>query len=233
MTWIKICGITNLEDGLSAVEAGADALGFVFHDKSLRCVNPEVASEIISKLPEGVEKVGVFVDDPIDRVREIVKRAGLTAVQLYQKECAETIGHGLELMPPRVGGPPKIIFVVPGDQFAGTGGVHLVSGFWGISKGFKDILFALLLDSSSDVQPGGTGRQFDWIRVRGVMPAMNAIRPTIVAGGLNPSNVNTALTLLRPWGVDVSSGVEAKPGKKDPEKVRSFIAAVRQFDKTV
>jgi phosphoribosylanthranilate isomerase len=227
MTWVKICGITNLEDALTAVDAGADALGFVFYEKSPRRISPEAALEIVEKLPPEVEKVGVFVDDPAERVREIVELAGLTAVQLYRKECAEEIA-GYDSKRQLTAKPPKIIFVIPGDQFAASGGVHLLSASWVISKSFRNILFALLLDSSSDSHPGGTGRPFDWTRVRGMMPGMNAIRPTIVAGGLAPSNVGVALTLLQPWGVDVSSGVEARPGKKDPEKVRAFVAAVRQ-----
>ncbi len=231
MTWVKICGITNLEDALTAVDAGADALGFVFYEKSPRKVDPETARQIVERLPASVEKVGVFVDEPDRRVREIVERTGLTAVQLYQRECAEAIASYEEWPQLSNKRPPKIIFVVAGDQFADAGGVHLVSGFWGISTGFRDILFALLLDSSSDTHPGGTGRPFDWTRTRGVMPAMNAIRPTIVAGGLNPSNVGVALALLRPWGVDVASGVEARPGKKDPEKVKAFVTAVREADK--
>ena len=228
MTWVKICGITNLEDALTAVDAGADALGFVFYEKSPRKIKPEIVREIVAALPARVEKVGVFVDDSSEHVMEIVERASLTAVQLYEKDCAEAVG-----MPPSTTKDrPKIIFVVPGDQFASSGGIHLESGTWLISKRFRDGLFALLLDSSSDAQPGGTGRRFDWIRVRGVAQGMNSICPTIVAGGLDASNVGVAMTLLHPWGVDVSSGVEASPGKKDPEKVRAFVAAVRAAEKT-
>lgn len=224
MTWIKICGITNLEDALTAVEAGADALGFVFYDKSPRKVDSETVREIVQALPPGIEKVGVFVDDPVERVREIVELAGLTAVQVYRKESAEGIAS-------YDGKRPKIIFVIPGAQFAASGGMHLLNASWVISKSFKEILFALLLDSSSASHPGGTGRPFDWTRVRGMIPGMNTICPTIVAGGLAPSNVGVALSLLHPWGVDVASGVECKPGKKDPEKVRAFVAAVRQAER--
>lgn len=229
MTWVKICGITNLEDAQIAVEAGADALGFVFYEKSPRKVDTETVRQIVAELPPHTEKVGVFVDDPMERVREIVELAGLTAVQLYRKECAEGIARydDRRQMPP-----PKVIFVVPGAQFAASGGMHLLNASWEISKSFKEILFALLLDSSSHSLPGGTGRPFDWTRVRGMVPGMGTICPTIVAGGLSPSNVGVAMTLLRPWGVDVASGVEARPGKKDPEKVRAFVSAVRQAEKS-
>ena len=212
-----------------AVDAGADALGFVFWEKSPRKVDPETAREIVAAMPERVEKVGVFVDDSSERVMEIVERTGLTAAQLYKKDCAEAVG----LAPSTTKSQPKIIFVVPGDQFGSSGGMHLESGSWFISKRFRDGLFALLLDSSSDAEPGGTGRRFDWTRVRGVAHAMNSVCRTIVAGGLDPSNVGVAMALLRPWGVDVSSGVEASPGKKDPEKVRAFVAAVRAAEKTL
>lgn len=230
MTWVKICGITNLEDALKAVDAGADALGFVFHEKSPRNVDPGEARRIVAKLPARVEKVGVFVDQPAQEVSEIVERSRLTAVQLYQKERAEALGDCLTHVSSTGRGRPKIIFVVPGGQFADAGGVHLKNGVWWIQKGFSTILFALLVDCTSVEQPGGTGRQFDWIKARGVIRGMNLVRPTIVAGGLTPSNVATAMALLAPWGVDVSSGVEARPGKKDPDKVRDFIAAVRQQD---
>lgn len=228
MTWVKICGITNLEDALTAVDAGADALGFVFYEKSPRYVAPREAERILGKLPGGIEKVGVFVEQSPEQTTEIVEHTGLTAVQVYQKECAEALhGYG----PPANRNPPKIIFVVSGNQFADPGGIHLKSGFWGIPKGFRDILYALLVDCVSGGQFGGTGRQFDWIKIRGMMPAFNVIRPTIVAGGLTASNVATAMTLLRPWGVDVSSGVEAGLGRKDPNKVREFINAVRNTDR--
>ncbi|HXZ42876.1 MAG TPA: phosphoribosylanthranilate isomerase [Terriglobales bacterium] len=225
MTWVKICGITNLQDALTAVGAGADALGFVFYEKSPRCVAPEDVQRIIANLPDGVEKVGVFVDQPAGQIAKIVERTGLTAVQVYQKECVETLSYYSALNPPAHRSPPKIIFVVPGDQFADPRGV-----FWGIPAGFKDILYALLVDCISGGQFGGSGRRFDWIKV-GAMPAMNLIRPTIVAGGLTASNVATAMALLQPWGVDVSSGVEAGPGRKDPEKVREFISVVRNRDR--
>jgi len=231
MTWIKICGITNLEDARTAVDAGADALGFVFYEKSPRRVDPEVVREIVAQLPSAIEKVGVFVDDSSERVREIAAQTGLTAVQLYNQECAEAINRYHEISSHASGERLKIIFVVPGDQFASAGGVQLRSVSWDISKRFVNTLFALLLDSSSDAQVGGTGRPFDWIGVRGATGPMNSICPTIVAGGLTPTNVGVALTLLRPWGVDVASGVEAGPGKKDPEKVRAFIAAVRTLEK--
>ena len=231
MTWIKICGITNLEDALIAVEAGADALGFVFYEKSPRNIDPDTAREIVRQLPDNIERVGIFVDKPTLEVRRFVEGIRLTAVQLYNEECAKSLASNwaAEHAP---GQPPKIMMVIPGDQFAASGGVHLINGAsWSISKSCKEILFALLVDSSSDSQLGGTGRPFDWTRVRGMIQGMSAICRTVVAGGLTPSNVGVAITVLgHPWGVDVSSGVEAHPGKKDPAKVRAFITAVRSTE---
>ncbi len=231
MTWIKICGITNLEDAKVAVDAGADAVGFVFYEKSPRKIDPDTARAVVENLPADVEKVGVFVDDPAQVVRDIAERVGLTAVQLYSAECVEALGSILDSSPLKSGPRPKLILVVSGDQFAASGGMQLLNGMWMISKRLRDSLFALLVDSSSDSRPGGTGRPFDWTRARGMLPGMGAIRPTIVAGGLTPSNVKVALAVLQhPWGVDVSSGVEARPGKKDPAKVLAFVNAVSQAD---
>jgi phosphoribosylanthranilate isomerase len=229
MTWVKICGITNLEDALTAVDAGADAVGFVFHDKSPRKIDPETAREIVAKLPDAIEKVGVFVEQTTKQIRETVDRVGLTAVQLYQQAQVEVLTDRQELASSKTRPQVKIIFVIPGDKLAD--GVHPRSGFWGISKGFKDSLFALLVDSTSATRPGGTGRRFDWTRVRGLFPTLGSICPTIVAGGLEPTNVGVAITLLHPRGVDVASGVELRPGKKDPEKVHAFVEAVRRAGK--
>lgn len=232
MTWVKICGITNLEDAKIAVDAGANALGFVFYEKSPRDVSPDAVRAIIENLEGTVEKIGVFVKHPPEQIRDIVGFTGLTAAQVYDRNCAQQLSEHAALRRSSRRASPKIILVVPGDQFADPGGIHLKNGlFWGIPKGFRDILFALLLDCISGGQFGGTGRQFDWTKVRGIMPALNEVRPTVVAGGLCSSNVAAAMTLLRPWGVDVSSGVEAAPGKKDPRKVREFIKAVRNTDR--
>jgi len=233
MTWVKICGITSLEDAIVAVEAGADALGFVFYEKSPRKVELETAKQIIAQLPEQVEKVGVFVDQLPEKIKQTVEQAGLTAIQVYQQASAKELSAFHGSIPAMNSDPPKIIFAVSGDQLADGGGIHTKSGFWGIEEGLKDILYALMLDCISAGEFGGTGRSFDWIKVRGMMPRLNRIRPTIVAGGLNDSNVATAIKILQPWGVDVSSGVEAKPGKKDSWKVRAFVEAVRRADKTL
>jgi phosphoribosylanthranilate isomerase len=224
MTWVKICGMTNLEDALVAVEAGADAVGFVFYEKSPRCVTAEAAKEIVEKLPESVEKVGVFVDADSRAIRQVVSHARLTAVQLHGKRSNESV-----LGDPRPTmeciGVQKLITVIPGDS--------LTDGGFFMGNATREKIFALLLDSRSNGVTGGTGTTFDWNETRGMVQAISVSVPVIVAGGLTPTNVNDALRTFQPFGVDVASGVEARPGKKDPEKVRAFVRAVRDMDRKV
>lgn len=219
MTWVKICGITNLEDALTAVEAGADAVGFVFYEKSPRNISAEAAREIVDRLPEGVEKVGVFVDLESERIREVVLNVGLTAVQLHGERSAESVGRDLASSPNSVG-VSKVISVIHGQALKDD----LLFGVK-ISN-----MFAILLDSRSD-EMGGTGTSFDWEATQGAVQHMSLTVPVIVAGGLTPLNVGGAIRMFQPFGVDVASGVEARPGKKDPKKVRAFVSAVREIDR--
>jgi phosphoribosylanthranilate isomerase len=224
MTWVKICGITNIEDALTAAEAGADALGFVFYEKSPRNIDREVAGEIVAKLPANLEKVGVFVNESAERIEETVLQVGLTAVQLCGKESVSGFIEHMQVRQ-NMNHFPKIISVISGGQLSEDGVV--------ITDELKNALHALLIDSSSAAQPGGTGKRFDWKKARGMVEMLGLRIPTIVAGGLTPKNVGEALDLLRPWGVDVASGVEAKLGKKDRGKVQAFVAAVRQAERLV
>jgi phosphoribosylanthranilate isomerase len=217
MTWIKICGTTNLEDAKLAVDAGADALGFVFYDKSPRKVDPETVREIVAKLPATVEKVGVFVHDSFKRIRGIMESTGLTAVQLHSRNwnrIEDLIGIN--------GNPsgPKLIMALPADELVQSN--VLIQGY---------NLHAMMLDSGSDQTPGGTGKTFDWRKAQSVIQQLSLTVPVIVAGGLTTLNVSEAVKLFQPYGVDVASGVEARPGKKDPEKLRAFIQAVRAAEK--
>jgi phosphoribosylanthranilate isomerase len=221
MTWIKICGITNLEDAQTAVEAGADALGFVFHEKSLRKIDVETALEIVKKLPASVEKVGVFVDFDVARIPEIVSQARLTALQLYWKQPEELSGILQSEVEWARGA--KLIAVIPGDA--------LKDGGFFIGELARKKLFAILVDSRSNGAAGGTGATFDWEATRGMVMGISLSVPVIVAGGLTPRNVGEALRLFQPFGVDVASGVEARPGKKDAEKVQAFVKAVRTAEK--
>lgn len=221
MTWIKICGTTNLEDAQLAVAAGADALGFVFYEKSPRKIDPDAAREIVAKLASRVEKVGVFVDGSADHIREIAQRSRLTAVQLYgAKVIAEFVSRVAN-----VGKSPKLIPACAADKLA-EGGVFY-------SEEAKQAILALLLDAEAGVHPGGTGKTFDWNKAYRMVQALSLTVPVIVAGGLTPANVALAVRRFTPWGVDVASGVESKPGKKDPEKVRAFVEAVRGAEKII
>jgi phosphoribosylanthranilate isomerase len=222
MTWVKICGTTNLEDALVAVEAGADAVGFVFYEKSPRCVTVETAREIVEKLPAGVEKVGVFVDLESEHIREIAVKARLTAVQLHGKQSMESLWKDQRTVVECVG-VAKLIPMVYGDA--------LKDGGFFISQRAQDDIFAILLDSRSNGAAGGTGMTFDWDAARDMVQAMSLTVPVIVAGGLTALNVVDAMKMFQPFGVDVASGVEARPGKKDPEKVRAFVRAVREMDR--
>ena len=242
MTWVKICGMTNLEDALVAVEAGADAVGFVFYEKSPRRVTVEAAREIVGKLPEKVEKIGVFVaadEDPID----VLLRAGLTGTQSYISEGGVAGSHarnraiGWECLPPNFR--HMVAFSM---SFFGrdVGEVErMLIGFAESKKKIPEgvaipdgVLDTFLLDSGNLRQPGGTGHTFDWKKAQGVAKGMRRDGlKLVVAGGLAPENVREAIEILQPWGVDVVSGVEASPGKKDPEKVRAFVRAVREMDR--
>jgi len=210
--WVKICGNTNLEDALAAVDAGADALGFVFAD-SPRRVEPAVVNRIARAVPEGIEKVGVFVNESAERIRQIVEEAGLTAAQLHGDEGTEFargIAFGglkvFKAIPVRSGFEARMI------AFAEKGGVD-----------------AVLLDSATALR-GGAGTNFDWHAVAQYMPAYGGEIRVIVAGGLTPLNVSHAISILRPWGVDVASGVERDPGKKDHQKVWEFVKAAKNTD---
>ncbi|MGA8619768.1 MAG: phosphoribosylanthranilate isomerase [Candidatus Sulfotelmatobacter sp.] len=242
MTWVKICGMTNLEDALTAVDAGADAVGFVFYEKSPRNVSVETAREIVEKLPESVEKIGVFVHgSQLDPLRVLLE-AGLTGTQTYFS--AES-GAGRDGVMKAIGASlrPKqarIMMALP-MKFVGEDerGIHsLASDFakWGknLLEGFplrKGLIDTFMLDSGDLQTPGGTGKAFDWERA---VPIAEGMRQggvnLVVAGGLTSENVSEAIGILRPWGVDVVSGVEARPGKKDPEKVRAFVRAVREAE---
>jgi phosphoribosylanthranilate isomerase len=220
MTWVKICGMTNLEDALVAVEAGADAVGFVFYEKSPRCVSVETAGEIVAKLPSKVEKVGVFVNEPPERVSAMADDAGLTAVQF----------HGDEYRSPErysVGG--KIFFSLPVVEILRD--MRGQSGIFCLPRLPK--IAGILLDSGTQELRGGTGKTFAWGEAYPFVSVLKRLHPVVIAGGLTPSNVGWAAGFLKPWGVDVASGVEARPGKKDPEKVRAFVKAVREIDRKV
>ena len=196
--WVKICGITNEEDALLAVAMGADALGFVFAP-SPRQVTAALVADIVKRLPNDVMTVGLFRDETSERVVETVLRTGLRGAQLHGHETREMTWWIGERVP----------FVIKAFV-AGDRGVADASGYRSS---------AILLDAPSP----GSGKVFDWRLVDGVEDRSRLI----VAGGLTPENVGEAIATTHPWGVDVSSGVEQSKGRKDPRKVRAFIANAR------
>lgn len=224
MTWVKICGTTSIEDARLAVEAGADALGFVFAE-SPRRVTPKQARDMIRELPQQIEKIGVFVRKSSNQIAEIVEAAGLTGVQLHGERSARRVA-ALRAQIDRSERTIRLLCAWRLDEFppSGSYGIAMPAG--------EDKPDALLLDSRSSIARGGTGTSFDWTSWGVFLRTLRrTLPPLVVAGGLNPDNAAEAIRLLRPWGVDVVSGVECEPGKKDPKKVRAFITAVRQADK--
>ena len=220
MIWIKICGTTNLEDAETAVEAGADAVGFVFAE-SPREITPSGAEEIIAKLPTGVEKIGVFVDEPAERILEISREIGLTGVQLHGEESPSDVGALRK-------GASGSLRIVKAIRLNDTAAGSQLAIYGANRRLWPD---AILLDSGTTSARGGSGEKFKWEQWAGVAQQLSDRLSVIVAGGLTPENVAGALSTFSPWGVDVVSGVERSPGKKDPEKVRAFISAVRAVDK--
>ncbi len=202
---IKICGITSPGDADIAVRAGADALGFVMYRKSSRWVEPAVARSIIGRLPPFVLPVGVFVNEEVERVRALMDECGFVLAQLHGDESA--------LYCQNLGRP-----ALKAIRLKDRGALVALNEFQGRAN-----VRGVLIDAFSDRAYGGTGQTVDWTLAE---EAARSI-PVILAGGLNPANVAGAIQMVRPYGVDVSSGVEQSPGKKDPDKVRAFIKAAR------
>lgn len=217
MTWIKICGITNLEDALVAAEAGADAVGFVFYEKSLRKVSPDTALEISRHLSGRIERVGVFVNQNEDVLCDVGDDAALTAIQMHGDNEDP---HVADLVVARR--PLKVLVAISMNRPNPEG----AAAMWDSKN-----VFAFLADSGSLGRLGGTGETFNWQASINALNKVKELGRLVLAGGLNPENVGEAIRVTKPWGVDVSSGVEGSPGKKDPEKVRAFIRAVREADK--
>jgi len=220
MTWVKICGMTNLEDALVAVDAGADAVGFVFYEKSPRYVTVETAREIVKKLPENLEKAGVFVNEQEELICAVAEEVGLTAVQMHGDNEDPRVADLVVRRKPQIKVLPAISMYRPNPLGRAM--------MWHPAS-----IQAFLLDSGTPTKHGGTGDTFDWRAAVPVFNEMKRFARVVVAGGLNSENVGEAAEVLEPWGVDVSSGVEASPRKKDPEKVRAFVRAVREYDRKV
>lgn len=207
-TRIKICGITRAQDALAAAAAGADAIGFVFYPPSPRAVTPPVAATIARALPPFVTAVGLFVDATEDGVRSVLAAVPLGLLQFHGSETPEFCG--------RFGRPYlKAVRIRPGTDLLQYEARYPAAA-------------ALLLDAYRPGVPGGTGETFDW----NLIPAGMQGR-IVLSGGLTSANVAAGIAQVRPWAVDVSSGVESAPGIKDRKLIEQFSAAVRQMDGSV
>lgn len=215
MLWIKICGTTNLVDACAALDAGANALGFIL-TASPRQIALQLAAEIIRELPPSTEKIGVVANEPSETLRHLAETLGLTGFQLHGNEPPDQISEFRRTL-----GLRKIIKTLhmrellaePAKLDAYLANAASIDGF--------------LLDSGSASTLGGTGNAFDWKSALPLVDRIKQNKPVIVAGGLNPDNVGAAIRLFEPCGVDVVSGVEISPGTKDPARLRAFIAAAR------
>ncbi|MBO6524483.1 MAG: phosphoribosylanthranilate isomerase [Balneolaceae bacterium] len=205
-TKVKICGITNLGDARFAAGAMADYLGFIFYEKSPRYIEPGEAGAIINWI-EGPEKVGVFVNQPLDDVNRIAKESGLDLVQLHGDE---TLEYCQLIEKPII----KVIHITPEYDIEELKAKVLL---------YADVAQFLLFDSKIGDQWGGTGQTFDW----NVLKEITGDVPFFLSGGLNPENIKEAIETVHPYAVDVSSGVEEKPGLKDFEKIEALMEAVR------
>lgn len=204
-TRIKICGITRIEDGLAAASSGADAIGFVFYAKSPRCVAPAQARVIADRLPPFVTSVGLFVDATPAEVRDVMRVARLDCLQFHGDESPDyCASFSIPFM--------KAARVRPGQDLLQY------------TIDFRDAQ-ALLLDAYVEGVPGGTGQRFDWR----LIPQSLSL-PIVLSGGLDADNVSDAVSQVRPWAVDVSSGVEVSKGIKDTKKIEQFIRGVRNAD---
>jgi phosphoribosylanthranilate isomerase len=209
--WIKICSNTSLDDALLSAEAGADAVGFIFA-RSKRRVTVEQVVTIVPHLPAALEKIGVFVDADIEEIAATVNACGLTGVQLHFDAPPELPTALRTRFGPELG----IIRVV----HFGAGAVPELPDHPHIDS--------ILVDSCTPTATGGTGQTFDWgAAANTLFQDGKASKRLVAAGGLTPENVAEAIATLRPWGVDVATGVEAAPGFKDPAKLRAFIANAR------
>jgi phosphoribosylanthranilate isomerase len=198
---VKVCGITNLEDAELCVEAGADALGFIFVEGTPRFMTPDAAARIIAELPPFVTPVGVFWDHAAGHIKAVVEQCGLAALQFHGNEPPEALAG----------------FAVPAIK------TIKVSGAESLAEMDRYTVSAFLLDSPARWSEGEARSPIPWELVRRAA----ARKPIILSAGLTPDNVATAVRLTWPFAVDVNSGVEARPGKKDPDKVRRFVSSAK------
>jgi len=210
-TWIKFCGTTSLDDAMASVEAGANALGFIFAP-SKRRIPIEKAQKIIRELPAQVERIGVFLSATMEEIREVVTNVDLTGIQLHGNEVAPEV---YDYLPKNRRAILRIIkTIIVQDGFEGQ---------IDVGKAVPGVVDAWLIDSGT-----GSGKTFDWQAARAQLGERQG--RFIIAGGLTPGNVGEAIRTFYPWGVDVVSGIEAEAGRKDREKMKAFVASVRKAE---
>jgi phosphoribosylanthranilate isomerase len=217
MVKVKVCGITNLEDALTAVEAGADALGFIFVENTPRFIAPEQAAPIIRALPPFVTPVGVFWDHPAGHVKAVAEACGLRALQFHGDERPDDLrGYGLPLIKAVKLPPLSEQSPAPGLRPFPAAAMMQVTRYWECGA-------AVLLDSAARWSEGEPRQPIEWDFAR-----LFAVHGRIIlSAGLTPDNVARAVAVAHPYAVDVNSGVEARPGKKDPDKVWRFVAEAK------
>ena len=214
--WVKICANTNLEDAMASAELGADAVGFVFAP-SRRQVTAAQVAEITAQLPGHIERIGVFAGFTVPQIVGAVDAAGLTGVQLHAGVGSDAMGELAEALPKGF----AIIQTVHWRLDENEASAERVRGQLAVAAAER-----VLVDARVGSASGGLGVSFDWAAARPVLTSQPRLK-LIVAGGLRPDNVADAIRELRPWGVDVASGVEASPGRKDHGKLRAFIKNAR------
>jgi phosphoribosylanthranilate isomerase len=202
MTRVKICGVRTPADAAFMAESGADAVGLNFFPKSPRYLDPKQAADVVRALPPFIAPVGVFVGMPMRQVTAVAFQLGLRAIQTYEMPPEDTFPFSH----------------VPAFRVKDAASLDGIRSYVAVRKPA-----AVLIDAFVEGEMGGTGTRAPWQLLAGFDPGV----PVILAGGLTPENVTDAIRTVRPWGVDVASGVESSPGVKDPGKVRAFVAAVR------
>jgi len=214
---VKVCGLTDLPTALACATAGADWIGLNFHPPSPRSISPELASEIASALPGSAEAVGLFVDRPPAEVAEVADRVGLGLVQLHGDETPEYVAELLQAFPD----PPRVIRAF---RLSDPSSIDRMVAYLDRAEALGCPIHAILVDAHIAGLVGGTGRTIPF-EVLDHLPAHPRL---ILAGGLTPENVASRVARVRPWMVDVASGVESAPGVKDPGRVSAFVNATRQ-----
>lgn len=214
---VKICGITNLDDARTCVDAGADALGFIFVENTPRFVTPDQVAPIVRRLPPFVTPVGIFWDHSAGHVKAIAEACGLRVLQFHGDETPEDLeGYALPVI--------KTVKLP-----AVTGGGHARAESPDVER-FSKVTVAILLDSAARWSEGEARDPLEWTMAASIVAQLSAkstLPRVILSAGLTPDSVQRAISIVKPYAVDVNSGVEATPGRKDPAKVRRFIAAAR------